>query len=276
MRTTALQKRAARNAPPAVPSLVDVSVLENLFDQVLDVAFFVKDAAGSYVVVNESLVARHGLRAKSQVIGRRPRDICPGDFGGVPSDQDAAVLRTGRPIVDHLELHWYAPHRPGWCLTTKLPIRDAGGSVVGLIGVSQDVRAPVRPEEVPPGLAAALNRFEADPADPVTPAGLARRAGLTPHRFARLMKRFFGVTPGQFIAKTRVTLASRLLRETDQSVAAIAVACGFYDHSAFTRAFRKLTGKTPTELRLRSALQSQANPVECRAGRRLDRSARSP
>ena len=144
MRTTATRK-AARVAPAPIPSLVDTSVLENLFDQVPDVAFFVKDAAGRYAVVNESLVARHGLRAKSQLIGRRPRDICPGEFGGIPSDQDAAVLRTGRPIVDHLELHWYAPHRPGWCLTTKLPIRDAGGSVVGLIGVSRDVRAPVRP-----------------------------------------------------------------------------------------------------------------------------------
>ena len=274
MRTTATRK-AARVAPAPIPSLVDTSVLENLFDQVPDVAFFVKDAAGRYAVVNESLVARHGLRAKSQLIGRRPRDICPGQFGGIPSDQDAAVLRTGRPIVDHLELHWYAPHRPGWCLTTKLPIRDAGGGVVGLIGVSRDVRAPIRPTDVPPGLAEALNRFEADPGEPVTPAGLARRAGVASHRFARLMRRFFGVTPGQFIAKTRVTLASRLLRETDQSVAGIAVACGFYDHSAFTRAFRKLTGKTPTELRQRPGRPSQVGPAGRRAGRRSPRPVRS-
>jgi AraC-like DNA-binding protein len=226
-----------------------VSVLENLFDQVPDVAFFVKDAGGLYLTVNESLVARHGLAAKSQVIGRRPRDICPGDFGGIPSQQDAAVLRTGKPIVDHLELHWYAPHKPGWCLTTKLPLRDAGGAVVGLIGISRDVRAPVQTGEVPPGLAAALNRFEVNPAEQTTPATLARRAGLSPHRFARLMKRLFGVTPSQFIAKTRITLASRLLRESDQSVASIALTCGFYDHSAFTRAFRKLTGVAPSRAR---------------------------
>ncbi|HYE20684.1 MAG TPA: helix-turn-helix domain-containing protein [Tepidisphaeraceae bacterium] len=244
MRTT-----AARPQIPSAPSVVDVSLLEELFDQVSDVAFFVKDADGRYVAVNESLVARNGLATKSQVLGRRSRDVCPGDYGGVPSQQDAAVLRTGRPIVDHLELHWYAPHKPGWCLTTKLPIRDRTGAIVGLIGVSRDVRAPVETRDVPPGLAAALNRFEADPAVPITPTGLARWAGLPPHRFARLMKRLFGVTPGQFIAKTRITLASRLLRETDQSVATIAQACGFYDHSAFTRAFRKLTGTTPSRAR---------------------------
>ena len=48
------------------------------------------------------------------------------------------------------------------------------------------------------------------------------------------MKRLFGLTPSQFIAKGRITAASRLLQETDQSVADIAPACGFYDHSAFT------------------------------------------
>jgi AraC-like DNA-binding protein len=63
------------------------------------------------------------------------------------------------------------------------------------------------------------------------------------------MKRFFGLTPSQFIAKARVAAASRLLRETDQSVAAIALACGFYDHSAFTRTFRAVTGVTPTQFR---------------------------
>jgi AraC-like DNA-binding protein len=230
------------------PSAIDASLLEELFDRVPDVAFFLKDAEGRYLTVNDSLVARHGLAGKSQVVGRRPRDICPGDFGGIPSQQDAVVLRTGKPIVEHLELHWYAPHQPGWCLTTKLPVRDDRGAVVGLIGISRDVRA-VQTREVPAAMAAALNRFEANPAAPITPAGLARWAGLPPHRFARLMKRLYGVTPSQFIAKTRVALASRLLRESTRPIASIAQACGFYDHSAFARAFRKLTGTTPSRAR---------------------------
>ena len=246
MRTIRPRKSRARIAP-----LVDVSVLENLFDQVPDVAFFVKDTAGQYAAVNASLVARHGLRDKSQVLGKRPRDICPGDFGGIPSRQDSAVLRTGQPMVDHLELHWYAPHKPGWCLTTKLPIRDAAGKIVGLIGISRDVRSPIQTHEIPVKVAEALNHFEANLADAITPANLARRAGLPPHRMARLMKRIFGLTPSQFIAKARITAASQMLRETDKSVADIALRCGFYDHSAFTRAFRKVTGTTPSRLRVR-------------------------
>ncbi len=247
-----MKNRTAQHVIAALPRAVapvEAALLETLFDQAPDVAFFIKDAAGRYLAVNDSLVERHGLRHKSQVLGRRPCEICPGDFGRIPSAQDAAVLRTGRPLLDHLELHWYAPHKPGWCLTTKLPMRDAGGKVIGLIGISRDVRAPIEARDIPVGFAAALDHFANNVAEPATPSSLAQRARLAPPRFARLMKRFFGLTPSQFIAKTRIAAASRLLRETDQSVADVALACGFYDHSAFTRTFRAMTGVTPTQFR---------------------------
>ena len=76
---------------------VDMRLLEQLFDHTPDTAFFIKDAAGYYLAVNHFLLERHGLRDKSQMLGRRPCDICPGDFGRIPAEQDAYVLRTGRP-----------------------------------------------------------------------------------------------------------------------------------------------------------------------------------
>lgn len=247
-----MKTRTTKHAIAVLPrdvAPVEAALLEKLFDQAPDVAFFIKDAAGRYLAVNDSLVERHGLRHKSQVLGQRPCDICPGDFGRIPSAQDATVLRTGRPLLDHLELHWYAPHKPGWCLTTKLPMRDASGRIIGLIGISRDVRAPIETRDIPVEFASALDHFENHLADAITPSALARRAKLAPARFARLMKRFFGLTPSQFITKTRIASASRLLRETDQSVADIALSCGFYDHSAFTRTFRAMTGVTPTQFR---------------------------
>ncbi|MEZ6057814.1 MAG: AraC family transcriptional regulator [Planctomycetaceae bacterium] len=228
---------------------IDVGILAELFDQAPDVAFFVKDDAGRYVTVNESLAKRHGLTSKGDAIGKRPRDICPGEFGRLPTEQDAKVLRSGRPIVDQLEMQWHAPHDPVWCLTTKLPVFGNHGDVVGIIGFSRDLRQTVEPHEVPPAFAEALKEFELDLASDTTPATLADRSGLSQPRLARLMKRLFGLTPRQFITKTRIATASRLLRETDQSIADISFACGFYDHSAFTRAFRVSTGVTPTEYR---------------------------
>ena len=64
------------------------------------------------------------------------------------------------------------------------------------------------------------------------------------------MKRVFQLTPGQLITQARIQLASRLLQETADSVAEIALACGYCDHSAFTRAFREATGVTPSQFRV--------------------------
>lgn len=234
---------------PGGRPVVDAHLLEQLFDQMPEITFFIKDASGRYTVVNHSLVERNGLRSKDQLIGRRPCELFPGDLGRLPTDQDASVLRSGRPILDHLELHWQLPNRPCWCLTTKLPLKDRDGRVTGLIGVSRDVRTPVNTADIPVALSKALNELEKNYAAPLSPSSLARHGGLTLSRFARLVKRVFGITPSQLITKTRLAAASRLLRETGRGIADIALDCGFLDHSAFTRAFRLATGMTPTQFR---------------------------
>jgi PAS domain S-box-containing protein len=223
-------------------------VLEMLFDEASDVAFFVKDRDGRYLSVNSSLAERHGFPNKEEMIGKRPSDVCPGPFGAVPSEQDAKILQTGQPLINHLEMQWQRPHKPCWCLTTKLPLRDRD-EVVGLVGFSRDLRESVPLDEIPPGLALVLDRFEQDFAEPTSPSMLAREAGLSASQFARIMKRVFGVTPTQFISRTRINQAARLLRESDASVAEIALQAGFTDHSAFTRKFRSAMGATPTAYR---------------------------
>jgi PAS domain S-box-containing protein len=229
--------------------LVGFAMLEQLFDHVPETAFFLKDRAGRYVVVNQSLVQRCGLREKGQLVGRHVRDIFPAELAERYAAQDEKVLRTGRPIVDLLELHWYARRRPGWCLTTKLPLQNDKGEIIGLVGISRDLRAPGDKQTIPTSLASTLGYLETHYHDSVSPAALARHAGLPLTRFERLIKRIFGLTPGQLITQTRLAAASQFLEDTERPVADIAHACGFYDHSAFTRAFRSAIGVTPSHYR---------------------------
>jgi AraC-like DNA-binding protein len=232
--------------------LMDARVIEQLTDLMHDTAFFIKDVAGRYLVVNQSLVERHGLKDKSQMLGRRPCDVCPGDYGRIPTEQDEQVLRTGQPIVERLELFWRRPNVPVWGLTSKLPVRDERGQVSGLIGISKDLAAPVSRDDVSPKVARVLRYLETAYDDPVSPSSLARKAGMTAARFARIIRRIHGISPMQLITKTRITVGSRLLCETEASIAQIALDCGFADHSAFTRTFRAVTGTSPTEYRRQS------------------------
>ena len=108
---------------------------------------------------------------------------------------------------------------------------------------------PLPTKEIPAGIAAALHKLETAFSEPVTPSKLASLGKVPATRFARIIKRIYGISPMQLITKTRIAAGSRLLRETGASVADIALQCGFCDHSAFTRAFRSLTGMSPTEFR---------------------------
>ncbi|HUD45415.1 MAG TPA: AraC family transcriptional regulator [Candidatus Baltobacteraceae bacterium] len=229
--------------------LAELVTIEQLFDHVPEIVFFVKDRNGRYVAVNQSLVERCGLREKRELLGRHVRDIFPRELAERYASQDEAVLRKGRSIIDRLELHWYIRRRSGWCLTTKLPLRDRAGRIIGVVGVSRDLRAPGDRDIIPARLAATLEYLETHYENPVSPSLLARHAGLPPVRFARLIKRIFRLTPHQLITQTRLAAASHLLRETNRSLADIALDCGFYDHSAFTRAFRSATNLTPSQYR---------------------------
>jgi len=229
--------------------LMDTRYMEQIADLMHDTAFFIKDAEGRYRVVNHSLVERHGLSHKSEMIGRRPRDVCPGDFGLVPTEQDAQVLRTGRPIIERLELFWRRPNVPVWGLTSKIPVRDEQGRITGLIGISKDLTVRLSLGEVPAGVERALRHLEKSFDQPLSPSSLAKKAGMSAARFARLIKRIHGISPMQLITKTRISAGSRLLLEGNAPIAEIALNCGFADHSAFTRAFRAVTGCSPSEYR---------------------------
>src|SRR5207302_8664542 len=138
---------------------------------------------------------------------------------------------------------------PGWCRPAKLPMRNHHCVIVGVVGISRDLRAPGDRESIPTSLASTLEFLEAHCDEAISPSSLARRAGLAPVRFARLIKRIFRLTPNQLIMQTRLAAAARLLTESDHQAADIAYACGFYDHSALTRAFRSATNLTPTQFR---------------------------
>lgn len=223
-------------------------MVENMFDHVPEIVFFIKDAEGRYIAVNKSLVERCGFEEKKQLLGLTATQIFPKDLAEIYFDQDQKVLQ-GQTIVDHLELHWYAHRKPGWCLTTKLPIFGPMNSVIGMVGISRDLLAVGRGEFVPPGLTKAMEYLESHYDEPITPGMLAQRSGLHPARFARLIKRIFGFTPSRLILQTRLSAAAKRLVETKKSIADISLDCGFYDHSALTRAFKSIINLTPTQFR---------------------------
>ena len=76
---------------------------------------------------------------------------------------------------------------------------------------------------------------------------LAGALGMSRRHLTRRMNEAFGTAPAAYIRARRLEWARALLAEEPPSVAAVAEAVGFRSASAFTKAFRRATGRVPTE-----------------------------
>lgn len=223
---------------------------EVLFDHLSNVVFFIKDDQGRYLVANHTLATRCGLASKQDLVGRTASEVLRPPLGDRFTDQDQQVLKTGCPLLSQLELHIHASRDVGWCITTKLPLKKSRGKVIGVVGVSQDLKLPDYEAEEYKHVATAIEFAEAHLSERPSVEQLADIAGMSRYQLDRRMRHIFGLTTGQWMVKMRIDLAQRLLSETENAIAAIALESGYSDQSAFTRQFRRATGLSPREYRL--------------------------
>lgn len=222
---------------------------EVLFDHLSDVVYFIKDAQGAYLVVNKTLAERCRAQNKQAILGKTSAEVLGEPLGQRFTAQDEQVLSTGNPLISQLELHIHRSGLVGWCLTTKLPLRDKKGKVIGLVGVSQDLKIPDRDTQEYRQVALAIQSAEKNIASPPKIKEMATWAGMSIYQLDRRMQSIFGLTTGQWLLKTRIDRAQRLLSESDRGIAAIAVEVGYADQSAFSRQFRSATSLTPNQFR---------------------------
>lgn len=80
-------------------------------------------------------------------------------------------------------------------------------------------------------------------------AGGAREAGLSPYHFLRVFSRVLGVTPHQYLVRTRLRRAAELLSEQERPITQLALEVGFADLSNFIRTFQRAAGVSPSAFR---------------------------
>jgi AraC family transcriptional regulator len=131
----------------------------------------------------------------------------------------------------------------------ELGIRLAGAVASQLTGTKEQAMAPNRFDEK--RVSEAVRRIEADASDPVSLAELARATATSPYHFLRTFRQVTGMTPYQFVLRTRLHRAAVSLRASDEPISAIAFDAGFNDLSTFNRRFRRIMGSAPTEFRKR-------------------------
>jgi AraC-like DNA-binding protein len=225
-----------------------------LFDYLEDTPLWIKDEAGHYEWVNVSFLLNFGVKTRAEIIGRTDYDFC----GEVLSNQyrmdDERVLR-GERILSRVELVGRFDHTARWCVTSKVPLRDAQGNIVGTAGVtrplarSDDGGAAPTPKDSP--LSVAIRFISQHYADRITNEDLAKACGLSVRAFERQFQAAYHSSPHDYIRGLRVRMSCSPLVFTRKTLAEVATEFGFADQSHFTKEFRRIMGETPRAYRSR-------------------------
>lgn len=231
--------------------MADPQAFRHIFRHLPDVYFFVKAANGRMIAASPTILSRLGFRSEAEFIGKTDHEVFPKHLADAYTADDALVLRTGRPLVDRLEIWYDESRRLDWCVTTKVPLQGRDGAVIGLMGITRrdQERSGLRPAT---DASRAVEYLRTHAARAVPTAELARHLGLSQRTLHRKVQEAFGVPPYELALRIRIQKAAEaLLLTTRADIAHTALAHGFCDQSAFTHHFRRRMGTTPRQFQLR-------------------------
>ncbi|MEO6738771.1 MAG: PAS domain-containing protein [Chthoniobacteraceae bacterium] len=111
-------------------------LMENIPDRI-----YFKDRESHFISVNAAMARLFHLRSTDEAAGKSDFDFFPHDDAQRMYADEQRVLTTGEAIYGKVEKKIMPDGETGWTLTTKLPLRDVGGDIVGTCGMSRDITA---------------------------------------------------------------------------------------------------------------------------------------
>jgi PAS domain S-box-containing protein len=114
------------------------SVLRTVTDNIPD-SIFAKDAAGRFLLVNNAFAKHHGVESSAELLGKTAFDLFPHDQAAEAQVDDLQVMRVGGAIMERERFTVDDRGDVKWALTTKVPLIDQTGGVVGIVGVYRDI-----------------------------------------------------------------------------------------------------------------------------------------
>ena len=129
---------------------------------------YFKDLRSRFLLVSAGCIATPTPgNAVEELIGKTDFDFYSEEHAAAAFEDEQQIIRTGEPMVGKLERETFHDRADAWVSTSKMPLRDERGQIIGTFGITRDVTAQIKAEN-----ALAYQALH----DPVT--GLANRAAL--------------------------------------------------------------------------------------------------
>ena len=113
-------------------------LLRTLLDNVPDAIYF-KNAESEFVRISKGLAEKFGLHDTQEAIGKSDADFFTEEHAQQARTDEIEVMRGGQAVLNKIEKETWTGDRVTWCSSTKLPLRDSEGRVIGTFGISRDI-----------------------------------------------------------------------------------------------------------------------------------------
>lgn len=143
--------------PRVIPGTADD--LLNAFLEHIPEGVYFKDRDSRFVRISRSLATRFGFSSSTQAIHKTDFDVFSKEHAQQAFADEQQIMRTGQPILEKEEKETWPDGRENWVLTTKLPLVDGMGNVIGTMGISRDITERKRLEQELEGHRADLEKL---------------------------------------------------------------------------------------------------------------------
>ncbi len=133
----------ARRPAPDDERARSQALLDTMVATIPDHIYF-KDRRSRFTLVNQAMVDLFGAGSLAGMIGRSDFDFFTHEHAQKAYDDEQEIMRTGVPILAKEELETWPDGTETWASSTKVPLRDAKGAIIGTFGISRDITAAKR------------------------------------------------------------------------------------------------------------------------------------
>ena len=113
-------------------------LLATLMEHLPENIYF-KDLDSRFIAVNRAMVRWAGLNDPIELIGKSDQDLFTNEHAQRALEDEREIIRTGKPLINQEEKETWPDREDTWVSTTKMPLLDANGRIVGTFGLSRDI-----------------------------------------------------------------------------------------------------------------------------------------
>ncbi|MEA2069062.1 MAG: SpoIIE family protein phosphatase [Verrucomicrobiota bacterium] len=145
-------------------------LLKNLMDSMSDMIYF-KDIDSRFIMMNKSSARWQGFSRPDDSVGSSDFDRYQEDDARRMLEEEQRIVRTGEPMVGIEEQETRKNGQRMWVSTTKMPLKDGDGKIIGTFGISRDITAHKEAEQRTARYAEEVRRIKEEMEEEVRMAG---------------------------------------------------------------------------------------------------------